>query len=842
MSDRFTHENLTWTSTGDVWASWRLQPLPKPRTRDQFEAVRAVHQQLLANLVGHEILLQGVLGWTDASSILDAMLRGVDPERCPSWVEECEASVDRLTEASYGRREYVLHVRLRSTPGPQLTRAFRAALNSLAESAGLSPLRPSTADIEDRTEAARLVQTRIPAPFAAVPLTPWEKLWLARNAQTRTGELIGPASRDLAATFPVTKASVGRPLLDAGGLTDLSTGAKARLTRARAPLTRRWLKVTADTGEVSYQSGMVLSVPPPGKPGEELDWHTAGFIGDIDHTGVPVDWAIRSTIHGRNAARKRNKAASRKLTDQLDQVGDSPTQSGRQARLMQASEVLSEYATTIELDDTAIETRPIIMVTVAAGSGEAADTQAKSVTDATMFDRFVWARPVGAEEAIHHASQPGGQISAQLRDYAQIGLGSDLAATIPVVGNRLGHDSGIHFADDVTSPLRVPVLLDLFARVGENEHPSLALSGRQGSGKSSAMKTLAGATVDRGGRMFSIDTSTEREWFTFAESLRHSPGVGAPALVDVADPTASIDVLRTMPPAQAGPMLMSFLICLLNVSATSPQGRLLAKVLKPASLKANSIGSTGDLHDYLAKRCPLPGASDIADRMDVFADRDGGDGLAAALFDTSLPQVDLSSRMIVVGTSNVRLPSEEQLVHAHLFEGLGVETILGRAVYALLAQIARALCFSNRSEAALWAADEAHTFTRSSGEALRVLIDFLRNGRRAKAGLIVGSHDPMGDFADETLRGLISNRLAMRQTDLDVAKNSARFLGLDRDTAPDEFDETVQTLLEVPENSGGGIFRDGLRQIGNVQTVLPARPHRREAVLTTPPDQVQEVA
>lgn len=839
MSDRYTHENLTWTSTGDVWASWRLQPLPKPRTRVDFETVRAIHQQLITNLVGHEILLQGVLGWTDASSILDAMLRGIDPARCPSWVQECEASVDRLSEASYGRREYVLHVRLRSAPGPQLARAFRAALNTLAESTGLSPLRPATADIQDTTQAAQLVQARIPAPLAAEPLTPWEKLWLARNAQTRTGELIGPASHDLSATFPVTKASVGRPLLDASGLTDLSTGAKARLARARAPLTRRWLKVIADTGEVSYQSGMVLSVPPPGKPGEELDWHTAAFIGNIDHTGVPVDWAIRATVHGRHAARKKNKAASRKLTDQLDQVGDSPTQSGRQARLWQASQMLSEYATTIELDDTAVETRPIIMITVAAGSGETADSQAKNVTDATMFDRFVWARPVGGEAAIHHASQPGGQISAQLRDYAQIGLGSDLAATTPIVGNRLGHDSGIHFADDVTSPLRVPVLLDLMGRVGENEHPSIALSGRQGSGKSSAMKTLAGAIVDRGGRMFSIDTSAEREWFTFAEALGDSPGVGTPALVDVANPAASLDVLRTMPAAQAGPMLMSFLICLLNVSATSSQGRLLAKVLKPASLKDNSIASTGNLHDYLAKRCPLPGASDIADRMDVFADRDGTDGLAAALFDTSLPEVDLSSRAIVIGTSNVRLPSEEQLLHAHLFEGLGVETILGRALYALLAQLGRAICFADRSEAALWAADEAHTFTRSSGEALRVLIDFLRNGRRAKAGLIIGSHDPMGDFADETLRGLISNRLTMRQTDLDVAKNSARFLGLDRETAPEEFDDAVQTLLELPENSGGGILRDGLRRMGNVQTVLPARPHRREAVLTTPPDQVQ---
>src|SRR5699024_5663224 len=252
---------------------------------------------------------------------------------------------------------------------------------------------------------------------------------------------------------------------------------------------------------------------------------------------------------------------------------------------------------------------PIIMVSAASwSSGEEAAELTSHFIDAPQHRRFTWARPIGAEADLWRAGQPGAQPTRQIRDYTQTTTGHALAATIPVVGNALGDDSGMLFAVNTATPLRRPVYLDLFGNVDRDQSASLALLGEQGAGKTFTQKLLCGATVDRGGRMIATDITKEREWVTFAESLHCTT-----AVVDLADPSLSLDPLRIFPPIVAGPVAQAFLATLLNVSSTGREGRTIAKALKPSYRTEHDIDSLGQLHRHLASsHCELPGATDLA--------------------------------------------------------------------------------------------------------------------------------------------------------------------------------------------------------------------------------------
>ena len=69
-----------------------------------------------------------------------------------------------------------------------------------------------------------------------------------------------------------------------------------------------------------------------------------------------------------------------------------------------------------------------------------------------------------------------------------------------------------------------------------------------------------------------------------------------------------------------------------------------------------------------------------------------------------------------------RLPSREELVHKHLFDQMGLEKLFGRALYALIAALARQICFADPGVLGVFLVDEAHHVTASpegEREALR---------------------------------------------------------------------------------------------------------------------------
>jgi len=361
----------------------------------------------------------------------------------------------------------------------------------------------------------------------------------------------------------------------------------------------------------------------------------------------------------------------------------------------------------------------------------------------------------------------------------------------------------------------------------------LASSVNWGQGKSVALKKLAGDVVDRGGLVVVVDRTEVGEWVTWASSVTDV------TIADVVDPVASLDPLRLFPPGLAGRALHSFLTPLLDITPTSPWGLLLSDVLTPEYLVRHAITSSGALVRHLATAGSHgsdmglgSGAVDLARALNVYATRDVG----RVVFDDSLPPVALGGAALVIRTAGLKLPSKLELETPHLFRQLPIETLFGRAVYALVAAVARRVCFTTKTFAA-FVVDEAHHVTASPEGAAELEI-FVRDGRKHAAAALLGSQDPT-DFGSDTLRGLIPTRILMRQRDEILARRGLRWLDMDPD------DEHLVSLVRtdtsptgpdgVPADRRGEAFmRDANGRVGRVRILLPASPARATATLTTP--------
>ena len=196
--------------------------------------------------------------------------------------------------------------------------------------------------------------------------------------------------------------------------------------------------------------------------------------------------------------------------------------------------------------------------------------------------------------------------------------------------------------------------------------------------------------------------------------------------------------------------------------------------------------------------------------------------------------------MTVFGTHGVKLPTQAELESAHLYNRLGVEKLFGQAFYLLIAKYAHEVCFSDPSRPAVFAVDETWRVTLSE-EGAAIVLEFIRDGRKVKAIILLGSHDPEVDFGGETLSGLIGTKIVMRHRNRRLAEKSVAWLGFDPDLRADLV-EKVQSLspqdkdgVVPPERRGESIVVDPMSQFGDLKILPPARRERAEAISSTPP-------
>ena len=121
------------------------------------------------------------------------------------------------------------------------------------------------------------------------------------------------------------------------------------------------------------------------------------------------------------------------------------------------------------------------------------------------------------------------------------------------------------------------------------------------------------------------------------------------------------------------------------------------------------------------------------------------------------------------------------------------------------------------------------------------MLEFIRDGRKVKAIILLGSHDPEVDFGGETLSGLIGTKIVMRHRNRRLAEKSVAWLGFDPDVRVDLV-EQVQGLspqdkngVVPPDRRGESIVVDPMSQFGDLKILPPARTERAEAISSTPP-------
>ena len=582
------------------------------------------------------------------------------------------------------------------------------------------------------------------------------------------------------------------------------------------------------TGAVpaSYQCLLVLT----DTPAEGMAFPGSEFVGRIDESGLDVDWAMRLQVRSSAQVAAQNRKALVNLNEQYGQR-EGELSHGLGA-LDRAAAELAEYAAILDTDKLEVEVQATTVFALAGLDPDTATAQAAALADYLGAAGLKLVQPLGYQEDLWWAMQPGAPANKAVREFAQITTSRALAAAVPLASSALGDARGSLLGLNITTGRPGVVLHDIAGAADRDVSGSLAIAGELGGGKSVALKTLGGAVVDRRGRLICPDRTPLGEYASWASSVTDA------TVVDVNDPAVSLDPLRLFGLVVGSRVTQSFLTPLLNIAPTSERGVLLSDVLDPGYLRAHGITGLGGLLAHLQQEeggCELPGARELARTVNVFARRDFG----RVVFDESLPVLALDTPAVVIRTHTLELPSREELVHKHLFDQLGLEKLFGRALYALIAALARQICFADPGVLGVFLVDEAHHVT-ASPEGERELVEFVRDGRKHQAAVLLGSHDPEADFGSPTLRGLIPTRILMRHRDKTLARRGLAWLGLD----PDD-DELVTLLTEqtspvgpdgVEEHRRGEAFlRDSSANIGRCKVLAPSRLGRNAAVRTSPP-------
>lgn len=818
-------ENVRWTRSGVPWADFLLRGYPYGyRPDDDKRAARAAHKMLFRALHG-EALLLGVCASLDAGAIVERMIRDVDLDMHPDWARECAATLDTLDQYQPGQRLYWLSIPL-ATGGAlgQFKASTTSAIASLADNFGMPRAPVSDAEIQRRVTQARAAVAPIPHEFDCQPATPAQMVWLHTHNLQRGLNL----DRDLPDSTELhqrkSAASMCAPLLDEGARTDQpATGAKAWL-----PSTQRLLKVSQPSAvtpqPASYQVMLALAdTPAAGSvfPGSE-------FLALTDFVGVDVDWAMRMTVLGSTEVVAKNRRALINLNEQYKQR-EGEVSHGHNV-LDRAASDLAEYAALMEQDQQEVEVQATFIFAVGGSTAEEAQEAAKHLATMYEADGYKLVQPIGYQEALWWAMTPGVPATKVVTEFAQITNSHHLSAVVPCASTDLGDTKGPLLGLNICSG-RVGVVHHDVAGMAERDvSGSYAVAGQLGAGKSVLLKSTGAAVVDRGGQVVAIDRTTRGEYAKWAQSITDA------TVVDINAPDVSLDPIRLFGPTVGGRVLQSFLMPLLEIRPTSEEGMLLSDVLEQSYLTENEITSAGGLWTHLDTDCQLEGAHELWRKINVYARKDFG----AVIFSRDLPPMRPTAPAIVIRTHTVQMPSQEQVANAHLAAEMTLEQRFGRAIYRLIAHVAREICFADDDRLGLFLLDECHHLTRSTEGSLPIT-DFLRDGRKHAAATALGSHDPLADFGDATLRGLIPTRIVMRQTDLELARRSLQWLNLDsedRSLLKELMEQTSPSTgrdnYVSPERRGEGYMMDAQGRVGRIKVLMPSVVGRAEAASTTP--------
>ncbi|MBY8862731.1 ATP-binding protein [Nocardia sp. CA2R105] len=811
--------NLQFTHSGLVTATYFINPLGYGlrKTSDKFD-VKMAHHSLVTSLPNGSLLL-GIQARLNTVDVLTKMIEGVDLDNCEDYADEVVASFERVRAITPQTRIFLLTIPVgtTSTTGVSaLSRMWRGSTTTIDATA------VSRAELDQYSEKANEILSRIGGDFDPVPVPAALFQWLWEHYLNRgaSGDPFAPTRAEI--LDDATAAVFRSAALDEGAHTDSSR----RLRPSFVPI----VKVVQPDFDFlpAYQSMLTPhSFPYAGMmfPGG------SEFLNVLD--GLPdvtVDWGMRISTKPADQVLKGNELSLRRLGEQMDQRDQEI--SFAQNTLASKVQMLGEYNQHFEVNGGESEVSFTTVIAVGGPTREITMDAVNSLKRRYKRFQIEMTAPVGAQVDLWSMLIPGSPRRRAFDDFAHI-LPSDMwAGFVPFNTSQVGDDSGPVIGVNLLSGHFEPIHFGIMEAALHDLSASFAVTGELGSGKSYFLKLMAVLVHDLGGQFLAIDRSQVGEWEHFAAAIDDA------VIIDLANPTVSLDPLRMFEPRVAGERTLDSILPLLDLSPTSGTGAALSNLLTPRSIAEHRIRSLLDLFQTVGRLRDQPGSmdeyADLAARLGTVANR------MPVLFDPKLPPLRLDAAATVVRSHNLALPTAEELVTPHLYNRLPLTKRLGTALYELVGVAAREAFLTDNGVFGLLVGDEAHHFTQTQVGS-SVTSDFSRDGRKHLAAIGLASHDPATDFQGAA-HNLIPNRFVFRQRDETLARNSLEWLGVDLEQAPfllpmlrEETSPPVGPGRQVPEERRGEMFmRDALNRIGRGKILGPARVDRARAITSTP--------
>jgi hypothetical protein len=797
--------HLQWTHHGGVYATYFVEALDYGLRQPEDKAgVADAHESLVLNSPENTLLLS-LQAPLDLVDVMNRSLDQVDLQRTPDYIKETLDGYRRIATIAPLTRIYTITFPLGRSPlnGEPTPREVAAQL-AVAEEL-LTVVDP---------EANFKLQ---PVPEGLLPF-----IW---NHNLMRGSALEHAPHNPANASPSTAPPVN-PFFHPGVL-DEGARTEKSFRRSFDPLIKAMVRL--DDGHVinSYQA---MLTPMSFLPTMAFPGHSE-FLSVLD--GIPdvsVDWAMRIRRRDRESAMQLNEKVLGKLGVQL---GERDTDVGFHTQeLRRKVETLAAYNDSLATNENAEEVE--FTTVLAVGAPTHADL-ARSVGTLKAKFRRLGIRldaPRGAQRRFWMMLNPGAPTDRVFTDYQHVTATPDWAGFVPFTTARLLDDTGPIIGVNLLSGLFEPLHFNFLNKVLSDISPAIAMAGELGSGKSYFTKTLISIVADLLGQFLVIDRSPGGEYVPLLESI---PGS---VLISLDEPHFTLDPLRIFAdPHKARSITLDTILPLLNIPVVSAPGVLLAETLRPEHRAAHHLHSLTDVRDFLAHNAAHHHDRDANDQHTLVRAMDAVE--APVLFDRALRPMPLTATATVVRTHTLALPTVDELALTHAYQNLPWRKRLGHALYELVGLLAREQFLKLGRFGAL-VVDEAYHFTATT-VGKQIVEEFVRDGRKHSAGIILASHDPKADYATAA-HNLIPNRFAFRQRNAVTAVNTLEWLGVDieRDayltkqlrentSPPVGRKETV-----APNRRGECFIADGRGRIGRGKILGPARADRARAVSTTP--------
>jgi hypothetical protein len=472
-------------------------------------------------------------------------------------------------------------------------------------------------------------------------------------------------------------------------------------------------------GMISYQSVFAVA-----GYADANDPSSRGFTALVDQaTGLDGDFVFRL----RPAQYHTSKDLEGTLKDLAAEQKANSTSSIDDEAYADRFHNIREFGREIRHDGASAKFEVTTIFAFGAPRLDALTKQIRTVTGALESAGYRTFTPTGLVEELWDMMWPCVSSTSLVSDLAGTTTSSLFAEYIPMRFHRVGDRRGIPVGQSIDDILGNDVFFDIH-HATEEGNGSMAVTGAQGRGKSHLMKYIVSYMADMKLPAYILDG--EGEWATFASTLPSAQ------VVDLANPTVSVDPLKIMPVEEACPIIADLFLPLLGVNPDTAEGVRLAGFFDAAWVRSRGYTTTRQVLEGIVS--PSMKTSDLADAI-AGIERLLRNRLADAFIDPvingrveELPAAEITADTVVFYTKGIALPPA----------GKTEERMSLRERFGLMANSAVALLtkhfFDKTPGVAAFVLDEASFF-----DGLDVLSQMIeepdRKGRKNKKLVIVGS-------------------------------------------------------------------------------------------------------